>query len=382
MKELLIAGGGFAGVWAAMAAAATRQQEDAGNLSIRVVSKSDQLSVRPRFYEGATSDMLVPIRPLLDEIGVDLIIGDIRDVCHSNVTLGPGDTLKHDRLILATGSYTSRPPVTGAEDFGFVVDTHDSTQRLDAHLGTLDPSSHCAGTILIIGASFTGLEVALALRSRLSPDFRIVLIDRNSTAGVGLGDALEAEIHIALRESNIEFRGETSVDDVSDRHVRLSSGEIIETCTPIFATGFRASPLTQPLGSHCAQDGRLLVDKDLRVSGVPTVFAAGDVAQAIADEGRYTLMSCQHAMPMGLAAGKNAVLDLIGKATTPYSQPFYATCLDLGPYGGVFTNGWDREIVKTRAEGAAMKTQINTQWIYPPSPDLGRNKIFEAVMDG
>lgn len=379
MTELLIAGGGFAGVWAAMAAAATRQQEGATDLSIRLVSNTDQLSIRPRLYEGATPEMLVPMRPLFDEIGVELTLGEIIGISPSTVRLGTSETLHHDRLILATGSQAHLPPIPGAEEFGFVVDTHDSTQRLDRHLGTLDVNDTCAGTILIVGASFTGLEVALTLRSRLGRAFRVLLIDRNKLPGAGLGSALEAEVHLALRENDIQFKGETSVVSVSERHVQLSTGEEIETRTLIFATGFHASPLTQLLPNHCPQDGRVPVDADLRVSSVPTIFAAGDVALAQADADHHTLMSCQHAIPMGLAAGKNAVLDMLGKATSAYSQPFYATCLALGPYGAVFTNGWDREVIKTRAEGAAMKTQINTQWIYPPRPELGRDKIFATI---
>lgn len=45
----------------------------------------------------------------------------------------------------------------------------------------------------------------------------------------------------------------------------------------------------------------------------------------------------------------------------PYSQPVYATCLSLGPWGALFTWGWDREIDKVEDEGLKMKMYINTQ---------------------
>ena len=51
----------------------------------------------------------------------------------------------------------------------------------------------------------------------------------------------------------------------------------------------------------------------------------------------------------------------------PYSQVKYVTCLDLGAWGAVYTEGWDRKVLLTGAEGKALKTQINTQWIYPPA---------------
>lgn len=42
------------------------------------------------------------------------------------------------------------------------------------------------------------------------------------------------------------------------------------------------------------------------------------------------------------------------------------TCLDLGAWGAVYTEGWDRQVKYVGQEAKALKTQINTQWIYPP----------------
>lgn len=61
--------------------------------------------------------------------------------------------------------------------------------------------------------------------------------------------------------------------------------------------------------------------------------------------------------------------DLLGLPQAPYSQPLYVTCLALGPWGALFTTGWDREVSLVREEGYKMKTQINTQLIYPPPPN-------------
>ncbi|MEP2426108.1 MAG: hypothetical protein ABJH99_08835, partial [Tateyamaria sp.] len=126
-------------------------------------------------------------------------------------------------------------------------------------------------------------------------------------------------------------------------------------------------------------DGRVEVDAMLRVPARPSIFAAGDVARAKADPEHDTLMSCQHAMPMGVAAGRNAVLACSGLALRPYEQPFYATCLDLGDAGAVFTQGWDRQVEKVGPAGAEMKADINTKWIYPPSPTIGRDQIFAMI---
>lgn len=80
-------------------------------------------------------------------------------------------------------------------------------------------------------------------------------------------------------------------------------------------------------------------------------------------------MTCQHAIALGRSAGNNAAAQLLGVAPVPYRQSKYVTCLDLGAWGAVFTEGWDRQVKLVRQEGKALKTQINTQWIYPPIAD-------------
>ena len=77
-------------------------------------------------------------------------------------------------------------------------------------------------------------------------------------------------------------------------------------------------------------------------------------------------MTCQHAIALGRSAGNNAAADLLGVQPLPYSQPKYVTCLDLGAWGAVFSEGWERKVVLTGKEAKELKTQINTQWIYPP----------------
>jgi NADH dehydrogenase len=53
----------------------------------------------------------------------------------------------------------------------------------------------------------------------------------------------------------------------------------------------------------------------------------------------------------------------------PYSQVKYVTCLDLGAWGAVYTEGWDRQVKLIKEEAKQLKSTINSVWIYPPAPD-------------
>jgi NADH dehydrogenase len=112
--------------------------------------------------------------------------------------------------------------------------------------------------------------------------------------------------------------------------------------------------------------GRLPVDPYLRVTGVPSLFAAGDVAAAMMDDQHVSVMSCQHGRPMGRFAGHNVISDLLDLPMLPLAIRWYVTVLDLGPWGAVYTEGWDRHVVAKGAAAKRTKQIINCKRIYPP----------------
>ena len=107
-------------------------------------------------------------------------------------------------------------------------------------------------------------------------------------------------------------------------------------------------------------------------------FAAGDAASALVDDRHNSVMSCQHARPMGRFAGHNVVCDLVGKPMLPLRIDWYTTILDLGPWGAVYTEGWDRRVVATGAAAKRTKQLINCERIYPPRSG-DRRQILDAA---
>jgi NADH dehydrogenase len=124
--------------------------------------------------------------------------------------------------------------------------------------------------------------------------------------------------------------------------------------------------------------GRLPVDACLKVVGLSAEFAAGDVAWFDIDGIHSSVMSCQHARPMGRFAGHNAVCDLLGQPMLPLRIDWYTTILDLGPWGAVYTEGWDRHVASQGATAKRTKEIINRQRIYPPA-SRDRREILDAA---
>src|SRR5512147_1762597 len=106
MAVLVIAGGGFAGFWAAAAAARLRRDTPSlDSLEIVLISRDDQLVIRPRLYEKDPATMAVALVPRLEAIGVRFEQGEITgiDVAGKAIRVA-ASAISYDKLVLATGS--------------------------------------------------------------------------------------------------------------------------------------------------------------------------------------------------------------------------------------------------------------------------------------
>ena len=394
MPNLLIIGGGYAGLWAAMAAA-RRAEEAGGELQIRLLSKDAYLTHRPRLYEANPQDMRTPLGPVLEPIGVELALGEVTaiDPAEKRVraTGADGGAVEHgyDGLVLAAGSVLKSPPMDIAGAQTWCVDDYDSAVALDRHLqARMSTDSEISGadpeTVMIIGAGFTGIELAAEMRTRLAAHgdadragrARVILLDAAATVSEDLGPGPRPHILAALQTAGVELRLKTPVRRIEGDQVSLDDGTQITCQTVIVTTGAKANPLAEGFGLATDPSGRLFVDENLCVKGLANIHAAGDIAHAMTDDSHAALMSCQHAMPMGKAAGYNAAAALLNLPALPYQQARYVTCLDLGPWGAVFSNGWERKVELIKDEAKARKQFVMTQVIYPPTKD--RAAILEA----
>lgn len=381
--RLVIIGAGFAGMYAALSAARLRDIKGVspGDLEIMLVAPEPTLVVRPRLYEPRPETLTAPLQDVLKAIDVIYVQGNAESIDTTRrsvaITTGAGaiTTLDYDRLIVATGSRLFRPNVPGVAEYAFSVDQLDDAIALDRHLQSLahQPATWARNTVVVAGGGFTGIEAATEMPARLramlgnDADIRVVIVDRNKAVASDMGAGPRPLIEDALRKLGVESRLGVGVTELDQCGVTLSNGEHIESATVVWAAGMRAAPLTAQVPGERDNFGRLLVDRELRVAGVPNVFATGDAAKAACDDdGNYALMSCQHATRMGAFAGHNAAAELLGEAPTSYHQKAYVTCLDLGEAGAIFTRGWDRKVEMVGAEAKKTKQEINTVWIYPP----------------
>ena len=382
MQRLAVVGGGFAGVWAALAAARVLG-DHSGEVEISIVTPNDDLVIRPRLYQAQPERMRVPLVDLLGPHGIAHRRARVTriDVAGRSLRTADGQALGWDRLVVASGSRMRPPRISGAE-LVHDVDTLDAARALQEHLDRLPMQGGSRPgllTAVVVGSGFTGLEVATELVGRLRAlaaahglrqQPRVVLVERHHQVAASLGPGPHAAIARALADAGVEVRTGETVEAFDGSVVTFSSGSTLAAGTVVWTAGMTASPLTEQLPGDKDGLGRAVVDRYLRLHEDPAVYVAGDTAAARADGDHWVTQSCQFAIPLGKTAGWNAALDLVGRPSErrPFQPAPYVTCLDLGAGGAVFTTGWGRAVQLEGSEAKEVKASIN-ELIRPPAGD-------------
>lgn len=380
MQRILVLGAGFAGLWAAIGAARKLSESKTPHepTEILVVNARTFHSIRVRNYELNLAATRVPLADVLDPIGVKWLQGQVVGIDPAKhevqvETAAGVRTLDYARLVMALGSALVHPEVTGLAEHALDVDSYEGAVKLRDHLLALPMQPASAGryTAVVIGAGLTGAEIASELPAHLAEaagsgeDGRVILMDRTPRIADAMGEA-QPVIEKAMRAMGVELRPGVNVIRVTESGIELDSGEFIEATTVVWCGGMRANALTAQFPVPRDRLGRLEVDDCLRVKGVSDVFAAGDCANFLIDNHNDSIMSCQYGRPMGRYAGYNVAADFLGEPLLPLRIDYYVTCVDLGPWGAVYTQGRDRKVITQGEQAKRTKRLINRERIYPP----------------
>ncbi|HGK7504279.1 NAD(P)/FAD-dependent oxidoreductase [Kluyvera cryocrescens] len=390
-KQILIVGAGFAGMWAALSAARLAEINQQ-SIDITVIAPQPELRVRPRFYESAVQTLVAPLQPLFDVTGVKFLRGTVEQILPASKEVSWKDDSgevrlrRYDRLVLASGSHVNRDMVAGAAEHAFDLDQLESASVLEQHLLDLanQPESDARNTVVVCGGGFTGIEMALELPGRLreilgaDAKTRVVVVERGAQPGGRWSKELRDVIIEASAELGVEWLVNAEVESVDASGVTLKDGQVITSQTVIWTVGVQASGLTAQIDAPRDRQGRLHVNSNLQVQGHEDIYATGDVAYAATDDkGNHALMTCQHAILLGKFAGSNAAASLLDVEPLPYRQEMYVTCLDLGAWGAVYSEGWDQQVKLTREEAKKLKVSIVSELIYPPKAE--RKAAFDMA---
>jgi 3-phenylpropionate/trans-cinnamate dioxygenase ferredoxin reductase component len=281
--------------------------------------------------EGFYAEHDIELRPGRTAAGLDTSSGE--------VALDRGERLRYDRLLITTGAEPRRLSIPGADLEG--IHYLRSVQDSDALRERLDHG----GALVVVGAGWIGAEVAASARQR-GLDVTVV-----EPLAVPLERVLGAEVGGIYRDVHADHGVRmllgTGVDafegDRALERVRTSDGRELECDLAVVGIGVQPrSRLASEAG--VAVDDGIIVDEHLE-TGVPGVFAAGDVANAqhpFFGE-RIRVEHWANALNQGPVAARNMLGQSVAYERLPY---FFSDQYDIGMEYLGFARSWDRVVFR------------------------------------
>ena len=426
-KRIIILGGGFGGVYAAIHLEKLLARVDA--VEICLISHDNFFLFTPMLHEIAASDLEItnivnPLRKLLRK--VEVLVGDVNenDLPNKRVLISHGYRkhslqIDYDHLVIALGSITNFYDIPGLADLAVPMKSLRDAIQLRAqilrHLEEANFECNPAErqsllTFVVAGGGFAGVETVAALNDfvrdalpfypNLSEGMlRVVLVHSGPVILPELGESLGRHTQKVLEGRGVEIQLNTRVKSMTENKVFLAYTAPIPCGTLVWTAGTVPSPLISTL--LCAKErGRIVVNQFLQVPDWPDVWAVGDCAFVpdIKNPGKSHPPTAQHAIREGKVVAQNIAAALLGRPGKPFSFKTIGLLASIGRRTGVarifgynfsgFFAWWIwRTIYLSKLPGLDKKVRVAFDWtldlIFPKDVcavhDLSSRRNFHRL---
>jgi NADH dehydrogenase len=331
--RVIILGGGFGGLRAA-------QRLKRAPVQVKLFDRRNFHLFQPLMYQVATGslspgEIAAPLRSVLSkQKNTEVLLGEAADIDPANnrIKLQDGAEFEYDSLIVATGSQTS---YYGNDAWREAAPSLKSVEEATAIRHKILLAFECAEraktpedvrawlTFVIVGAGATGLELAGALaeiaNETLKHEFRninpgearILLVEGGPRILPAFPEDLSAKAEKLVSRLGVEILKGVKVTRIDDDGVvleRPTGSESLRAKTVLWAGGVTISEfgkkLAQRVEAQTDRIGRVAVSQQLTVPNYPNIFIVGDLALALAKNGKPLPGVAQVAMQGGAYAAK------------------------------------------------------------------------------
>ncbi len=342
--DVVIAGGGFAGVNCAQALA--KALGHGSKKRVALIADQNYMLFQPMLAEVAGSSLsprhvVNALRGLCR--GVTVLRAEIQSIDLAARTLElsagaftPNVRVGYEHLALTLGGIVDLSRVPGMPEHAFLMkNVGDAMKLRGALLDRFEEANLIADTaslprlltFVVVGGGYSGVETAGQLLDladsvrELYPriageEFRVVLIQSGQHLLPEISEELGIYCEEKLRARGVEIILGARVTSMTAGKVRLSDGRVIESHTVVSTVGNAPHPLIAQLCTKAGlanEKGRLMTEPTLRVVGQPRLWAAGDCAVVPKAGGGTCPPTGQFAMRQGATLGKNLALVLAGR---------------------------------------------------------------------
>ena len=316
--RVVILGAGFGGLTAARAMADTAH--------VTVVDRHNFQTFLPLLYQVSTAGLAAdhvahPIRGALRKTGVQFRMGSPISVDHKNKTikLDSSEVLEFDQLIVALGSATADFGIPGVTEHALGMKSVNEAIAIRAEVmrrfeDLCRFEDETIFSISVVGGGPTGVEMAGAfaelVRGPLKNDqahaaahIKINLIEAGPRILPMFSEKLSARAKKDLEKLGVTVHLNTAVAEIKPRSILIKGGDALPSEVTVWAAGVKGEPAGGELNLPLINT-RIDVDQTLQVKHYPHVFAIGDIAGFVGENGRFLPMVAPVAMQQGRFVAK------------------------------------------------------------------------------
>jgi NADH dehydrogenase len=293
---VVIVGGGFGGLYTALALAARRQHPP-----ILLIEPNDRFLFLPLLYELLSGELRSwEIAPRYDTLLAGKGVAWLQDRVvridteASRVHTAAGRELPYSRLVVATGAQSNSFGIPGVTEHSLGFRTLADVERLQRLIRSLKERARPLQRLAVVGAGASGVELACKLADQLQGSAIVEVIEQ----GPGLLPQAKAfnreQADLALQRRDVRLRTHTHVEAVEVDGLSLQGPggpEHLSVDGVIWTAGlrFQAPELSPDAAAVTDRLGRLMCEPGLQLRNHPHVFALGDIAHVDAEDADQAL---------------------------------------------------------------------------------------------
>lgn len=359
-KKILIIGGGFGGVRAALDLDKKLSVKEA---EVTLVDKNNSHLFLPDLYEvssatGEQKDLYsvrlrktvcIPYADIFEDTKVKFGQGEITaiDLEKKEAVTGGGEIFSFDYLVLGLGAETETFGIPGVSEYTYKFKNIDEAVWLNKKINEAFAKSGNGQPVkfIVVGGGFNGIELAAELACcaknlkkicRLPENcYQIKIIEAMPQILPMVSEKERKLFRQRLESLKIEILENSKITEVGSNFIQIDKGERYQADFIIWTAGIRASSFLKNIfGLRLDERDKIPVNNFLQADGWSNVFGVGDNTVCLDPKTQKPVPGLAYvAVDEGKVAAENIYRMIKNKALKPY-QPFYSVW--IAPVGGKF----------------------------------------------
>jgi NADH dehydrogenase len=349
---VLVIGGGFGGIEAALTAASLLKDR----VDVTLVDKGTRHCFMPSIHEVLSGKQSPgDISFALDAVLGTARVGFVQDVALSVDTkkrkvAARGGSLSYDYLVLAAGAENTFRGVPGARAHARPFRNAEDAETIHEDLRRLAEDYAPGTSVVVVGGGTEGVEVVGELIDFFGEEGLSQEVEegRLSIHLVHAGPRLLPGLPVRAAERAAEYLGGKGVRlhtrnpivEAGEDRVILKNGTKVKSSLLIWTGGIHPAPLMREIPLPRGPEGWLKVTETLQSPSDERVFAVGDGVSIETPSGPLALERlAYHAIDQGRLAAENIHAHLEGKEPQAYSPSKKPHLVSMGSETGIFVQG-------------------------------------------